>query len=47
MFICNRMNMNRLSTNINSNNTLSVKKQEEINQKIKTLLEETSFTNKE
>lgn len=38
-FICGRMNSYRLSTNLNSNNTLTIQKQEEMNQKIKTLLE--------
>jgi hypothetical protein len=35
--ICNRMNVNRLSTNLNSNNTLTVKEQELVNKKIKIL----------
>jgi len=46
-YICNKMNNNRLSTNLNSNNTLTIHKQEEMDQKIKTLLEETSNTNKD
>lgn len=32
-YICNRMNINRLSTNLNSNNTLSDENQEEMNKK--------------
>lgn len=46
-YICNRMNNYRLSTNLNSNNTLTIQKQEEMDPKIQTLLEETSFTNKD
>lgn len=46
-YICNRMNVNRLSTNLNSKNTLTVKEQEGMNKKIKVLLEQTSSTNME
>ena len=41
--ICNRMNNNRLSTNLNTLNTLNDKEMANINDKIKILLEKPSF----